>query len=506
MPVAAGVLPHDIPATLPGARYLNPRTHIGRRSARLALLATLLAIGAGNGLAGPLPQSAGDPTRLPPLVLPLSELWHSTRGTLPLSTWRAPLTKDLLVLPSAHAVEAVDPRTGARRWHTELSFSPRSAAFHADVLLVGGVADEPGNVDLVALDANTGAIHYQLATGGVFVAPIASPLAATSPADDRLVVASTHRLLAFTRDAGRIAWQVEFARRPNGLPGGPGLASPAFIGDVVLTGAGDGYLHAFSAATGALAWKIDLGRPLSAGIASDGRLAIFTSGSTLIALDASGREHWRLGLGGDASFATPVVDRGVVYVATGTGGAVTAITAATGRRLWQKALGAPVMSRPAIARDHLVVGDMANRLSVLNLADGTCDGQWSLGTEGGVFLADPAIAGDVVGVGTTAGVYHVFTAAAAPTPAAPAASLLVSAPNPFRSATTLTIPGPAIDRTELRIYDVRGRMVRVLAADHSQISWDGRNEGGALVPAGLYFARLAGAPTGTPAIKLERLP
>jgi flagellar hook assembly protein FlgD len=82
----------------------------------------------------------------------------------------------------------------------------------------------------------------------------------------------------------------------------------------------------------------------------------------------------------------------------------------------------------------------------------------------------------------------------------------VSAPNPFRSATTITIPGPAIDGTELRIYDVRGRMVRVLAARRPQVAWDGRNQGGAPVPAGLYFARLAGAPAGMPAIKLERLP
>ena len=451
-------------------------------------------------------QSAGDPTLLPPpLGLPLAALWQRTTDTLPLATWRAPLTADVLVLPSAHAVEAVDPRTGVRRWRTEVTFSPRAAAIHGDLLVVGGAADAPGEVDLAALELETGAIRYQLQAGGVFVAPIAPAPAASVQESERLVVASTHRLMAFTRAEGRVAWQVEFARRPNGLPGGPGLASPAFLGDLVVTGAGDGYVYAFSSLTGALRWKIDLGRALTAGIASDGRLAIFTCGSTVLALDASGREHWRLALGGDASFATPVVDRGVVYVATGTGGGVSAIAAGTGRRLWHTALGAPVMSRPAIARQHLVVGDLANRLSVLNLADGRCQGQWSLGPEGGVFLADPAFAGEVVGVGTTTGVYHVFAAATAPIPAPAAAAQLASAPNPFRSATMITIPGSTSLGAELRIYDVRGRLVQVLAADRPLVTWDGRDQRAMPVAAGHYFARLEGAPAGTAAIKLERL-
>jgi flagellar hook assembly protein FlgD len=47
----------------------------------------------------------------------------------------------------------------------------------------------------------------------------------------------------------------------------------------------------------------------------------------------------------------------------------------------------------------------------------------------------------------------------------------------------------------IRVYDVTGRMVRRLALGagwSGSVSWDGRDEEGNLVPAGLYFARLTG--------------
>jgi hypothetical protein len=68
-------------------------------------------------------------------------------------------------------------------------------------------------------------------------------------------------------------------------------------------------------------------------------------------------------------------------------------------------------------------------------------------------------------------------------------------PNPFDSATTLqyhlTRPGHA----SLRVYDVEGRLVAVLvdadmpAGSHSAV-WDGSNDNGRRVSAGVYFCRL----------------
>ncbi len=69
-------------------------------------------------------------------------------------------------------------------------------------------------------------------------------------------------------------------------------------------------------------------------------------------------------------------------------------------------------------------------------------------------------------------------------------------PNPFNPGTTISydLPGPA--RVSLKIYDVSGRLVRVLEdavaepAGHHQVGWEGRDRFGRAVAAGVYFYRL----------------
>lgn len=72
---------------------------------------------------------------------------------------------------------------------------------------------------------------------------------------------------------------------------------------------------------------------------------------------------------------------------------------------------------------------------------------------------------------------------------------LASAPNPFDGATTLSFalqrPGPV----DLDVYGVDGRHVRrlvgwSLGAGPHGVTWDGRDEGGRRVPAGVYVFRL----------------
>jgi hypothetical protein len=68
-------------------------------------------------------------------------------------------------------------------------------------------------------------------------------------------------------------------------------------------------------------------------------------------------------------------------------------------------------------------------------------------------------------------------------------------PNPFGARTrigySIARPGPV----ELRVYDVGGRLVRVLVkgrreAGRHVVGWDGRSETGGLVASGVYFAKL----------------
>ncbi len=82
----------------------------------------------------------------------------------------------------------------------------------------------------------------------------------------------------------------------------------------------------------------------------------------------------------------------------------------------------------------------------------------------------------------------------APTP--PVAALRPCVPNPFRSATTVRYDLATRTRVGLRFFGVSGRLVRVLLAEeavpagHHALTWDGTDDVGRAVSAGVYFLRL----------------
>lgn len=68
-------------------------------------------------------------------------------------------------------------------------------------------------------------------------------------------------------------------------------------------------------------------------------------------------------------------------------------------------------------------------------------------------------------------------------------------PNPFNQEITIPYTVPFTARVDIVIYDLLGRRVRTLVralrppADH-QALWDSRNDGGSVVPSGVYFCRM----------------
>jgi hypothetical protein len=77
-------------------------------------------------------------------------------------------------------------------------------------------------------------------------------------------------------------------------------------------------------------------------------------------------------------------------------------------------------------------------------------------------------------------------------------------PNPFNPVTTISFDLPESAVVRLTIHDVAGRLVRTLVAAETvgsgrhEMVWNGRDEGGQVVAAGVYFYRLdAGAYTET---------
>jgi hypothetical protein len=88
--------------------------------------------------------------------------------------------------------------------------------------------------------------------------------------------------------------------------------------------------------------------------------------------------------------------------------------------------------------------------------------------------------------------------------------LVAAQPNPFNPITLLGFEVTARERVELRIYDVRGRLVRTLVDGmvdpgvHRAV-FDGRNERGQDVASGTYFVELtAGGRRATEKLSLVR--
>jgi hypothetical protein len=91
-------------------------------------------------------------------------------------------------------------------------------------------------------------------------------------------------------------------------------------------------------------------------------------------------------------------------------------------------------------------------------------------------------------------------ALASPVSAPPAASggaaEVAAFPNPFRSSTEIRFAVPRPQAVDVTLHDVAGRRVRTLAlraaTGTSGVTWDGRDDAGRELPAGLYFWRAAG--------------
>jgi flagellar hook assembly protein FlgD len=78
-------------------------------------------------------------------------------------------------------------------------------------------------------------------------------------------------------------------------------------------------------------------------------------------------------------------------------------------------------------------------------------------------------------------------------------ALHANEPNPFNPSTTIRYGLASPGRVDLRIHDLRGRVVRTLVAAvrpagwHLEL-WDGRDDAGRRVASGVYFYRIeAGA-------------
>ncbi|MBL7085719.1 MAG: T9SS type A sorting domain-containing protein, partial [Candidatus Cloacimonetes bacterium] len=77
--------------------------------------------------------------------------------------------------------------------------------------------------------------------------------------------------------------------------------------------------------------------------------------------------------------------------------------------------------------------------------------------------------------------------------------LLINYPNPFRTSTTICFSIPrGTKKAKIRIYNIKGQLVKQLSIFNSQlnweqssIEWDGKDENGRKLSSGIYFYKLS---------------
>lgn len=216
-------------------------------------------------------------------------------------------------------VYAIDARSGTPRWVTQLpGGAERTITFdpveHAGIIFVG-VAHEthPITGGLAALDAATGRIlwiHDFVPRSPEFDSDSWGGVVTY----DSLVIASAAdgQVYGLDQTTGAPRWIAP------PVPGFP-YSDPrglALAGSTVVTSSMSGMGLGLDAATGAVRWSTRVsGASLSRNVATDGRIALFST-SEVVALDVtSGAIVWRTGAGkeGGGYFGEPAIDGPRVY-------------------------------------------------------------------------------------------------------------------------------------------------------------------------------------------------
>ncbi len=170
-----------------------------------------------------------------------------------------------------------------------------------------------------------------------------------------------------------------------------------------------------------------------------------------------------------------------------------------------------VLAAADVDGDGAVVGDMDDfnllrrRVEFIPLRDGAASGGKRKSGGGATLLALAAgSAGSLeellasvpaVNADSALALWRRLAGAAPQLPAVPAAALGPASPNPFNPATTISFTVQKEMKVTLTIHNVRGRLVRTLAAGrypagNHRVYWNGKDNRGRPLASGIYFSRL----------------
>jgi len=278
---------------------------------------------------------------------------------------------------TAGILYAVDRASGTERWKFETKSRIASSPAVADGLVYFGAYD--GN--FYAVDAATGVLKWKFATEG----------------ERQFTAKHLHGLQPAAQ------WMAD--------PWDCWLSSPSVWKGAVYFGSGDGNVYALDAKTGALKWKFKTGDVVHASPAiADGMVFIGSWDSYFYALDAeTGSEKWHFKTGEDAAVhnqqgiqSSAAVAGGMVYFGC-RDSHVYALDEFTGAKKWEYATGGTwVLTSPAVYDGKVYFAiSYGGKLFAADAKTGTI--VYDVNFKGWPVYSSPAIAGDTLYVGSTAG-------------------------------------------------------------------------------------------------------
>ncbi|MHB1293366.1 MAG: outer membrane protein assembly factor BamB family protein [Anaerolineae bacterium] len=245
------------------------------------------------------------------------------------------------------------------------------------------------NHSLYAFDRETGDVVWQFDTDGAIIggATVADGVAYLGSSD--------HSVYAVDLETGKAVWTVPFATE-NWVWG-----APAVDDGFVYVGSMDHNVYALNREDGTQVWKTDLGASVPGRVTlSDGMLFAGAVDRQLHALDATtGEEVWASDVG-QWVMGEPFVRDGYVYVGT-LDGSVHGLSISDGTPRWTPVvLDGPVRAGPQALDGQLIVVTEKGSVVLVDMANGSAE---TLYTAAGALYATPAVAGEAIYVGTSAG-------------------------------------------------------------------------------------------------------
>lgn len=175
-----------------------------------------------------------------------------------------------------------------------------------------------------------------------------------------------------------VAWSV-----PIGSGSGYGFA-PVLVDSYIYAATPSGDVKKIEASTGRLAWQVNVGETLSAGVGSDGETtAVVTKKGEVIALGINGAEKWRTHATSEVNIP-PVVGSGIVAVRSGDY-RTQAFSTQAGEPLWSVQRPGPALalktSMQMIIYDGMLVTGLPNgKLMAIHIPSGDVQWEGTVGT------------------------------------------------------------------------------------------------------------------------------